>query len=467
MSTAKGERLKLLQQSRQLLYSLPCDKPFELPGRPNVCYMIRNYSVDPAKGVADARAEAGFMFKAFETGQIGPRRLARMVGEDAPRNATIHEYLDWTVTALEAKDETEYDFSGFRVLLLFPRERNLWPAPNASRPEPRADGRLGAPSDPWPGLLVRSRPLTAATIRAGPGYLEVPFVATHENKRGRGFGRCVVEAVEDVGRALGIGALLLCSTVEEHVRATWSHLGFVETTDADLEALDVQDTDLIHMQNTLQMWKSIPPPRRWRAVKIKHEAFVARTYAPLGRPGPGGRDPGSAFLLGMTHSHAGGANGAASSYRTASSGGGYGGGYDGGCDDGDGDGSSYPQKAKRAAVGDGPRPAAGQTPPPPPPPLQPQPQATNGLPAGGQQPEQPQAEPQQQQAQQQIQPQQQQPPQQQQQQQQPQQLHLHPPQARPPLLQQQSEALSDVLVFAGGASVVSHVSTVAEAMQVG
>lgn len=46
--------------------------------------------------------------QAFETGQIGPRRLARMLGENAPRNATIHEYLDWTVTAVEAKDETEY-----------------------------------------------------------------------------------------------------------------------------------------------------------------------------------------------------------------------------------------------------------------------------------------------------------------------------------------------------------------------
>ncbi len=46
--------------------------------------------------------------QAFETGQIGPRRLARMLGESAPRNATIHEYLDWTCTAVEAKDETEY-----------------------------------------------------------------------------------------------------------------------------------------------------------------------------------------------------------------------------------------------------------------------------------------------------------------------------------------------------------------------
>jgi hypothetical protein len=31
-----------------------------------------------------------------------------MLGENAPRNATIHEYLDWTVTAREAVDDTEY-----------------------------------------------------------------------------------------------------------------------------------------------------------------------------------------------------------------------------------------------------------------------------------------------------------------------------------------------------------------------
>lgn len=71
-------------------------------------YTIKDYSYDRTQGAADARQEAGFLFKAFETGQIGPRRLAKMYGEHAPRNATIHEYLDWTVTGLRAKDATEY-----------------------------------------------------------------------------------------------------------------------------------------------------------------------------------------------------------------------------------------------------------------------------------------------------------------------------------------------------------------------
>ena len=222
-------------------------------------YTIKDYSQDPAAGAAEARQEANFLFKAFETGQVGPRRLARLIGEKAPRSATIHEYLDWTVTAYEAQDdaafvsdgaegggrdgregaegrggggaegdtaakqgggaaasiaarqpltftppahhqitdkqpqphqfasggrgveqilEANYDFSGFRVVLLYPRDRNAWPAPGASKPGPRADARLGAPADPWPALAAKGRPLSAATIRAGPGYLEVPFVAT-------------------------------------------------------------------------------------------------------------------------------------------------------------------------------------------------------------------------------------------------------------------------------------------------
>jgi GNAT superfamily N-acetyltransferase len=103
------------------------------------------------------------------------------------------------------------DFSGFRMLLLYPRDRCMWPAPFQNQtPTERAHPKLGAPLDPWPALVVKGKPLTAATIRSGPGYLEVPFVATHESKRGRGYGRCCVEAIEEVARALDINRLLLC-----------------------------------------------------------------------------------------------------------------------------------------------------------------------------------------------------------------------------------------------------------------
>jgi hypothetical protein len=58
----------------------------------------------------------------------------------------------------------------------------------------------------------------------------------------------VVEATEDIARALGIKLLLLCSTCEEHVQSTWKHLGFVETSEADLEGFGVKESDLTHMQ---------------------------------------------------------------------------------------------------------------------------------------------------------------------------------------------------------------------------
>lgn len=100
---------------------------------------------------------------------------------------------------------------------------------------------------------MKGKPLSAATIRTGPDYIEVPFVATHESKRGRGFGRCVVEAIEDVARALNIPRLLLCSTCELSVSNTWKHLGFFETSEAQLADWRVEDSDLVHMQNTLQV----------------------------------------------------------------------------------------------------------------------------------------------------------------------------------------------------------------------
>eukprot|EP00879_Flechtneria_rotunda_P028432 GHRR01030541.1.p1 GENE.GHRR01030541.1~~GHRR01030541.1.p1 ORF type:complete len:160 (+),score=56.36 GHRR01030541.1:1261-1740(+) len=130
----------------------------------------------------------------------------------------------------------------------------MWPAPGQyDKPQPRRHPKLGAPLDPLPGLMAKGKPVTAATIRTGPGYIEVPFVATHENKRGRGFGRCIVEAIEEVARALNIDRLLLCSTREESVANTWRHLGFKETTEEQLKAWNVEDSDLVHMQNTLQV----------------------------------------------------------------------------------------------------------------------------------------------------------------------------------------------------------------------
>lgn len=89
---------------------LPLNEYHELPGRPTVVYQIRSYTSpnETAEQAAkQAREDAPFLFRAFETGQVGPKKLAKLHGGTAPRMATIHEYLDWTVTAQQADEDDE------------------------------------------------------------------------------------------------------------------------------------------------------------------------------------------------------------------------------------------------------------------------------------------------------------------------------------------------------------------------
>lgn len=85
------------------------------------------------------------------------------------------------------------DFGGFRTVVILPRYVSHWPYPDSlsNREGKLTHPNLGAPLPPFPLLQTHGRPLSAATIRSGPGYLEIPFVATHEGKRGRGYCRCV------------------------------------------------------------------------------------------------------------------------------------------------------------------------------------------------------------------------------------------------------------------------------------
>jgi hypothetical protein len=56
------------------------------------------------------------------------------------------------------------DFSGFRLLVLLPRERVMWPAPGQyDKPEPKKHPLLGAPLDPLPGLQVRCVVIVSCT----------------------------------------------------------------------------------------------------------------------------------------------------------------------------------------------------------------------------------------------------------------------------------------------------------------
>ena len=285
MSTAEGPRRIQLRASRSLLDRIPLNVFFELPGKPHVVYQMRSYASLPRNEqsatdmAAMARADLPFVFKAFEMGQIGPKKLAKMHW-GAPRVATIHEYLDWTFTCAAAETDGELvreqvlhgvhgmgcvaslaaavawesvtsrpclspchatpspphplpppkDFAGFRVLCIFPRYVPQWPPQGYTGCNPGVKPAvLSAPLNPWPILQTHSKPVCAATIRwvcrtfpgvylsqalrrilamhhppwcchlpprTGPGYLEVPFVATQEGKRGKGYCRYDV----DLGR---------------------------------------------------------------------------------------------------------------------------------------------------------------------------------------------------------------------------------------------------------------------------
>eukprot|EP00803_Ostreobium_quekettii_P008373 evm.model.scf_648.7 EVM.evm.TU.scf_648.7 scf_648:57085-59284(+) len=275
-----------LQQARSLLYELPCFMLLELPGRPHVVYELRDYSQQDAEAGSEvARHDLPFLFRPFEVGQAPPPK--ERGGLEAPRDSTIHEYLNWTVTAQALVREDNLDFTGFRVIVLLPRLRPGWPAPGAYETEqPKPCEELGGPKNPLPGLLTNGKAVCAATIRCGRGYIEIPFFATKESRRGRGFGRCLLEAIEEVARVVGVSKLLLCSTDDAGTIATWRHLGFRETGDGELMGWGICWGDLLHMTNTTQMVKILDPPKRWKSLVVRHQHFAQRAYYPGAEPAP-------------------------------------------------------------------------------------------------------------------------------------------------------------------------------------
>lgn len=72
--------------------------------------------------------------------------------------------------------------------------------------------------------------------------------------------------------------LLLCSTDDEKTVDTWKHLGFQVTNTEELESWGICSGDLLHMTNTIQMVKVLGEPKSWKALLIRHEHFVQRTY---------------------------------------------------------------------------------------------------------------------------------------------------------------------------------------------
>jgi GNAT superfamily N-acetyltransferase len=98
------------------------------------------------------------------------------------------------------QDAEDLDFGGFRTILLFNRHRPEYPPPEQydTAVMPSVEG-LGGCLPPIPRLITKgTKPVSVATIRVGDNYLEVPFFATADNHRGKGYGRCLLEAIEAV-----------------------------------------------------------------------------------------------------------------------------------------------------------------------------------------------------------------------------------------------------------------------------
>ncbi|KAK9803295.1 hypothetical protein WJX72_009402 [[Myrmecia] bisecta] len=306
MDESRVQKRLELKEARKAIDRLPHNEWFELAGRPTVFYELVDYGKgDKAEGAKQARADVPYLFKAFETGQAPPPRPGSK-NANQPRVATIHEYLDWTVTHDEAVEDDELDFGGFRVVLLFPRFKPGWPPPGTYQEEAeRKHTVLGAPRNPLPQLLLGGRPICAATIRLGTGYMEVPFFATMESRRNKGYGRAMLEAIEQIARALNIPRLLLCSTDDPVTKATWKRLGFEFTSEEDMQSFGVDPADLLHMDNTVQMHRDLKPARQWKSVIFRHGDWRQRLYYPADVQLGGKRKAGDSGLLLLANGQSG------------------------------------------------------------------------------------------------------------------------------------------------------------------
>lgn len=122
---ADQQRRAQLKAARDKVNELPCSEPIELTGRPNVFYELRDYAQpNKVEGAKTARADVPYLFKSFETGQARPPRPGTKNAQ-LPRAATIHEYLDWTVTAQgsRALDELVRCSIAFAILPCAPEAR--------------------------------------------------------------------------------------------------------------------------------------------------------------------------------------------------------------------------------------------------------------------------------------------------------------------------------------------------------
>ena len=64
------------------------------------------------------------------------------------------------------------------------------------------------------------------------------------------------------------------------LQETWRRLGFVFTSAEDLTAFGIMHADLIHMDNTVQMHKTVAPARMWKTVIFRQAALWTALHHP-------------------------------------------------------------------------------------------------------------------------------------------------------------------------------------------
>lgn len=101
---------------------------------------------------------------------------------------------------VQMQDADDVDFGGFRTILLYPRHKPEYPPHGAyERTKDPPPSGLGGSKPPLPDLMTKgTKPVAAATIRVGLGYIEIPFFATGDSHRGKGYCRCLLESIEQV-----------------------------------------------------------------------------------------------------------------------------------------------------------------------------------------------------------------------------------------------------------------------------
>jgi hypothetical protein len=71
---------------------------------------------------------------------------------------------------------------------------------------------------------------------------------------------------------------MLCSTNDTAVKNTWLHLGFTHCNEEQMKEWNIASTDLVHLANTTQMHKLVPPKRRYRSVITAHGRGHTHTW---------------------------------------------------------------------------------------------------------------------------------------------------------------------------------------------